>query len=144
MARHVTRLKLASKPAQLYVRLLIIPLSQQVNHVSSGNIRHYVVAFICLYFSLTRCKSAQFIRRALHYASGSHKFLRQSAHRFAPVNGHQLYFSLIYIYIYIYIRGSLNKLPEFYRMGTFIDSRMQCTCCTVPITSGRPHRSPLA
>ena len=28
----------------------------------------------------------------------------------------------IYIYIYIYIRGSLNKFPDFFRMGTFIDS----------------------
>ena len=28
----------------------------------------------------------------------------------------------IYIYIYIYIRGSLNKSPDFLRMGTFIDS----------------------
>ena len=28
----------------------------------------------------------------------------------------------IYIYIYIYIRGSLNKLPDFFRMCTFIDS----------------------
>ena len=28
----------------------------------------------------------------------------------------------IYIYIYIYIRGSLNKFPDFFRIGTFIDS----------------------
>ena len=28
----------------------------------------------------------------------------------------------IYIYIYIYIRGPLNKLLDFFRMGTFIDS----------------------
>ena len=27
-----------------------------------------------------------------------------------------------YIYIYIYIRGSLNKFPAFFRMGTFNDS----------------------
>ena len=26
------------------------------------------------------------------------------------------------IYIYIYIGGSLNKFPDFFRMGTFIDS----------------------
>ena len=35
VARHVCRLKLGSKPGKLYVRLSIIPLSQQVNHVSS-------------------------------------------------------------------------------------------------------------
>ena len=51
-ARHVGRLKLGSKPAQLYVRLSIISRSQQANHVSSGIIRHYVVAFICLHFAL--------------------------------------------------------------------------------------------
>ena len=27
-----------------------------------------------------------------------------------------------YIYIYIYIWGSLNKFPDFFRMGSFIDS----------------------
>ena len=52
VARHVGHLKLESKPAQLYVRLCIIPLSQQVNYVRSGIIRHYVVAFVCLHFAL--------------------------------------------------------------------------------------------
>ena len=73
------RLKLGSKPAQLYVRLGTIPLSQQVNHVSSGIIRHYVVAFVCLHFCQTGYQSAQFIRRALHYANGGRKFLRRNA-----------------------------------------------------------------
>ena len=27
---------------------------------------------------------------------------------------------IIYIYIYIYIRGSLNKIPDFFGMGNFI------------------------
>ena len=56
----------------------------------------------------------------------------------------------IYIYIYIYTQGAYDKFPDFFRMGTFIDSplrsnllRLQCTCCTVPTTSGRPHGSPL-
>ena len=37
-------------------------------------------------------------------------------------------FNYIYIYIYkykykyIYIQGSLNKFPDFFCMGTFIDS----------------------
>ena len=30
--------------------------------------------------------------------------------------------SFIYMYIYIYTRGSLNKFPDVFRMGTFIDS----------------------
>ena len=79
VARHVGHLKLGSKPAQLYVRLCIIPLSQQSTHVSWGIIRHFVVAFVCLHFCLTGYQSAQFIQRTLHYASGSRKFLRQSA-----------------------------------------------------------------
>ena len=54
------------------------------------------------------------------------------------------------------LRGSLNKFPDFFRMDTFIDSthinssplrnnllRLQCTCCTVPTTSGTPQGSPL-
>ena len=31
-------------------------------------------------------------------------------------------FTSIYIYIYIYIRGACDKFPDFFRMGTFIDS----------------------
>ena len=48
VAKHVGVLKLGSKPTQLYVRLSIIPLSQQTNRFSSVIIRHYVVAFVCL------------------------------------------------------------------------------------------------
>ena len=40
VAKHVGRLKLRSKPTQLYGRLSIIPLSQQANHANSGIIRH--------------------------------------------------------------------------------------------------------
>ena len=28
----------------------------------------------------------------------------------------------IYIYIYIYTQGAYNKVPDFFRMATFIDS----------------------
>ena len=52
VARHIRRLKLKSKPVQLYNRLCILPISQQVSHVSTGIIRHYVVAFVCLHFAL--------------------------------------------------------------------------------------------
>ena len=79
MARHIIHLKLGSKPAQNYVRLSITLLSQQVNHIKSGVIRRYVVAFVCLHFCLIGYQSAQFIRRALHYASGSHIFYCQRA-----------------------------------------------------------------
>ena len=57
----------------------------------------------------------------------------------------------------LYIRGSLNKFPDFFSIWalllivhTWNSSplrsnllRLQCTCCTVTTTSGRPHRSPL-
>ena len=50
LARHLERLKMGSKPAQLYVRLSIRPLCQQVYHISLGIIRYKVVAFVCLHF----------------------------------------------------------------------------------------------
>ena len=34
----------------------------------------------------------------------------------------ETYIRSIALNIYVYIRGSLNKLPDFFRMGTFIDS----------------------
>ena len=59
-------------------------------------------------------------------------------------------------YIHTYIRGSLNKFPDFFVWAlllivhTWNSSplrsnllRLQCTCCTVPTTSRRPHGSPL-
>ena len=52
VTRCVRRFKLGLKPAQIYVRLSIIPLSPQLTYVSSGIIRHYVVAFVCLHFAL--------------------------------------------------------------------------------------------
>ena len=80
VARHVGRLK---RNQSNFVRLSTILLSQQVTHVSSGIIRHFLVAFVCLYVCLTGYQCLQFIRRALHYAS-------------SPVG------ERIYIYIYIY------------------------------------------
>ena len=54
VAQYVGRLKLGSKPAQLYVRLSIRPLGQQTYHVGKGIIRYYVAtaeaAFVCLHF----------------------------------------------------------------------------------------------
>ena len=52
VTRHVGRLKLGSKPTQNKVRLSIIQLSQQANHVSTGNISHNVVAFVVQIFAL--------------------------------------------------------------------------------------------
>ena len=60
VARHVGRFKRGLKSAQHYVRLNIIPLSQQSTYVSSGMIRHYVVAFasVDLCCKLTLLKSS--------------------------------------------------------------------------------------
>ena len=52
VARHTGCFKLGPKPAQLYIRLSILPLSQQSIYVNSGIIRHYVSAFVCLHFAL--------------------------------------------------------------------------------------------
>ena len=52
VAKLVGRLRLGLNPTQLYVRLSILPLRPQVTYVSSGIIRHYVVAFVCSYFAL--------------------------------------------------------------------------------------------
>ena len=50
VAKHIGRLKLGSKPAQLYVGPSLRPLGQQAYHVSSGIIRYLIVAFVCLHF----------------------------------------------------------------------------------------------
>ena len=55
-----------------------------------------------------------------------------------------------------YIRGSLNKFPDFFIWALLLIVHtwnssplwsnlfwLQCTCCTVPTTSGRPHGSSL-
>ena len=49
VARHVGCLKLGLKPAQLYVRLSIRPLSQQAYHISEGIVRWIVNTGICEY-----------------------------------------------------------------------------------------------
>ena len=80
---HVGRWKPGSKPVQLYVRLSLRPLGQKAYHVWLREfLRYYLVtaAAVCLHFLYPiGYHSAQFFRRALHYASGSRKFLHQSA-----------------------------------------------------------------
>ena len=78
-ARHVGRLK----PVQLYARLCIIPLSQQANHVNSGMIIHYVVAFVCLHFCFTGYQGAQYIRKALHIFVKKKKKQKKKSKRMA-------------------------------------------------------------
>ena len=56
VARHVGRLKLGSKPAQLYVRLSIRQPGQKVYYVGKGIMRYHVATaaapFVCLHFIL--------------------------------------------------------------------------------------------
>ena len=52
VATQIGHFKLGLKPGKLYVRLSIITLSHQSTYVSSGIIRHYVLAFACLHFAL--------------------------------------------------------------------------------------------
>ena len=99
VARHVGCLKLGSKPAQLYGKLSIIPLSQQANHVSPGIISCSFSLFTFLY--LTGYQSAQFVRRALHYEKVSvyHSYDMAIWEMYIPW---PLRYQRIYIYIYIY------------------------------------------
>ena len=75
---HMRRFKLGLKTDQLYVRLNNILLSQQAN-VTTGIIKHYIVAFVYLRFCLPDTRVLSSFEELLHYASGSCKFLRQSA-----------------------------------------------------------------
>ena len=60
----------------------------------------------------------------------------------------------MFLAAYIYTRGYLNMFPDFFVWELLLIVytgnssslrsnllRMQCTACTVPTTSGRPHRS---
>ena len=64
VARNVGRFVMGLKHAQLFIRLCIFLLSHQSTYVSSGLIRHYVVDFACLHFTLPDTRVSQFIRRA--------------------------------------------------------------------------------
>ena len=95
-SRHVGRLKLGSKPNQLYVRLSILPLSQQVTYVSSAIIMHYVVAFVCLHFALPDSRVFNSLEGlCITRVAAVNSFARS-------LNPRGVY---IYIYIYIYIFG---------------------------------------
>ena len=84
VARHAGRSKPGSKPIQLYVRLSLRSLGQQAYHVWQRELLRYLYSnsssirlFTFLY--PIGYQSAQFFRRALHYASSGRRFLRQSA-----------------------------------------------------------------
>ena len=117
VARHVGRSKAGSKPIQLYVKLSLWPLSQQAYHVWLRELLRYLCtnssSHLFTFLYPIGYQSAQFFRRALHYASGGWKFLHQSAqppwesvyiviHR-QIVSFHQNSSVWLYIYIYIYI-----------------------------------------
>ena len=53
VARHAGRLKLGSKPTQLFVRLCILPLGQQTTHVISGIITHMLWLLLVFVYVLS-------------------------------------------------------------------------------------------
>ena len=55
-------------------------------------------------------------QKLLTYKSHTHTHTHTHAHTHTHTHTHT------HIYIYIYIRGAYNKFPDFFRMGTFIDS----------------------
>ena len=114
VARHVERLKLGLKPIQLYVRLSLRPLGQQAYHVwlrellrylcSNSSIRLFTFLYPIGY------PSAQFFRRALHYASGGQKviqtlysdiLLQKLAYNY--INSYMCMHAYVFVYIYIYM-----------------------------------------
>ena len=86
VARHIGHSKPGSKPIQLYVRLSLRPFGQQAYHVWLKEFLRYLCSnssssSVCLFTFLYPIgyQSAQFFWRALYYASGNRKLLRQSA-----------------------------------------------------------------
>ena len=103
VARHVGRLKLGSKPGQLYVKLNIRPLSQQAYHVGLGN---YKVYFKVLCSNSSSVRLFTFYTLLDTWVLNSFKeicIMRAAAENsFASVlNPHEGASSLYYIYIYI-------------------------------------------
>ena len=85
VARHVGHLKLGLKPTQLYVRLCIRPLSQQVYHIVKGIIRYYVAtaaaAFVCLHFVPYQIPRGVMVK-AMHCGIVVREFVLQSRYYF--------------------------------------------------------------
>ena len=69
-ARHAGRFKVGSKPAYLYARLSILPLSHLDDLCQRGNYYALCMSFRLFTFCATRYRSALFDRRALLYAVG--------------------------------------------------------------------------
>ena len=128
MARQVGRLKLGSKPAKLYVKLNIIPLSQLANHVSTGIIRH----FVCLHFCLTGYQSAQFIWRDFALCKcQSAPFLHIYVHISSIYIYIYIYIYIIYFYVYIYIHKYFAYI-YIYDTGLIIYSFLFCLTILYP------------
>ena len=73
VARHSGRSKPGSKPVQLYVRLSFRSFGHQADHVGYGNFKVFILAtaaaaFVYIFLYPIGYQSAQFFRRALHYA----------------------------------------------------------------------------
>ena len=83
VARHAGRSEPGSKPVQLYARLWFRPLVHQADHVGLGNFKGFLflataaAAFVYIFLYPIGYQSAQFFRRASHYASGGRQFLIQ-------------------------------------------------------------------
>ena len=150
------RFKLRSTPTQLYVRLSIIPLSQQLTYVSSIILMHYVLAFVCLHFAwpdtrvlnsleelcFTRIAAVNSFARVLNPRERSvyiviyrqtvsfyHKnisYIYILYNYFMPI-----YFTALYsIYIYIYILFALLRQHSLEFLVSLSGSRIFIYCET--------------
>ena len=123
VARHVRRLKVGSKPAQLNVRLSIKPLSKQANHFSSGILSRYRAAFVCLHFPpylIPEC-SVYLESFALCGRQPQIPSPECSTHMGERIYCHpqrdcfivsQLFSIYIYIYIFKFFRHDLRKIQK--------------------------------
>ena len=106
--RHAGRFKLGSKPTQLYVTLSILPLSPQTTYVSSGIIRHYVFAFVCLHSALPDTRVLNSLEElGITWVAAVNSF----AWVLKPGGREH-----IYIYIYIYIWNLYRRVVELFNL----------------------------
>ena len=91
------------------------PGRQVINQALPKQVRGWIGA----HQRLKECRPSRVIRILGFPGTHVRRLLTDKSNRADQYESCWLY---IYIYIYIYIRGSLNKFPDFFRMGTFIDS----------------------
>ena len=130
MARHAGRLKMGSKPAQLYVRLSIRPLDQQAYHVGEGIIRYNVAraaAFVCLHFLPYRIPECSIRSKSFALCEWRPKI--PSPECSTPILDQRFLVTVIFSFM----RSSLNGTCFVKRIGKKLTVTMRRGCCAYTI-----------